>query len=846
MNNAAGAFFVSSKQAKFWLLLSACALGADLPAAAQIKANSTPKQDAAAAKTASVGDTDEIIVSARRRDERLQDVPISVNVFSAEAIERAGIADFSAVARLTPSLILDRDFGGQDLRPTIRGLPATRGRPPVGILLNGVDISSEAVGTAGGGNLLNMQLLDLERIEVVKGPQSALYGRVAFGGAVNYITKRPTAAFTANLNAQVASYGEYKIGGAISGPLADHVRARLNAAYSHGNGYYKNSVSGKDVGGYENYQIGAAVDLDLTEDFTAKLDYMYSDGSQGQPAYYQYSLIDGAPTPFALPANVAGQTIGNLRLPASINAIPAAVLVGRDKVSLSVNPRTGQDYPGSYVRTHFATSLLTYDFGEVQLTSRTGLLKAKSGVFQDIDGFGRASTAVSLPAPGGVNEPLPFLFEFKVDTRTTQISQNLQIGDLSTGRFRWAIGGLYWYEKVEQDNGTFATILTAPGASAGLNTVLANNPSIRSLDDGRRTTHWSGYGTAEFDVTDKFTVGVEGRYAREDYLYNFTTSQLASGSGATPLRTNPGAPGQRGIKYGESTFAPKFYAQYKLDAQKMIYLSAAKGVKPGGISTVGTFNNVADNGYRAEKLWNYEIGVKTSLFDRRLLFNAAAFYMDYTDKQVSVLVVDSSQVTGLRGVVQNAGAARVKGLEIDTRLAITRDLSLTGAYTYLDAKYTDYKSFSRNATNIALAGNCAITTVGTGTQSTQCRLNFDGKRLERAPKHAASVTLAYNKKVSDGISLLGEVAAQYQSERFLEDFNAHKFGEFAMVDVRFSVIADRWTITAYVDNLFNDRTIKSAFTQGDFSALFTSPGSRSFVLYAPDPRRGGVRISTRF
>jgi outer membrane receptor protein involved in Fe transport len=173
-------------------------------------------------------------------------------------------------------------------------------------------------------------------------------------------------------------------------------------------------------------------------------------------------------------------------------------------------------------------------------------------------------------------------------------------------------------------------------------------------------------------------------------------------------------------------------------------------------------------------------------------------------------------------------------------------LTLTAAYTFLDARYTDYTLFTRNASLIAQAGSCPVVTIGTGTQSTQCAVDLSGNRLERAPKHAASATLAYKQELKQGLSLLGEFAVQYQSERFLEDFNAQNFGDFAMADIRLTLSNDRWSVTAYVDNLFNDRTVKSAFTQGDFSGLFTSPGSRSFVLYAPDPRRGGVRFSTRW
>ena len=198
---------------------------------------------------------EEIIVTVRKREESLQDVPLSVTVFSAELIERAGIARIDDIARLTPSLVFEQNFSAQDTRPIIRGLPATRGRPPIGVLIDGVDVSSEAVATAGGGNLLNLRLIDVDRIEVVKGPQSALYGRVAFGGAINYVTKRPGDEVSGKLNVTAASHGTYEVVGAVEGPVVDEAMSiRLHAGYSRSAGYHENTVSDKNIGGYESAQ----------------------------------------------------------------------------------------------------------------------------------------------------------------------------------------------------------------------------------------------------------------------------------------------------------------------------------------------------------------------------------------------------------------------------------------------------------------------------------------------------------------------------------------------------------------------------------------------------------------
>ncbi|MBM3514499.1 MAG: TonB-dependent receptor, partial [Alphaproteobacteria bacterium] len=197
-------------------------------------------------------------------------------------------------------------------------------------------------------------------------------------------------------------------------------------------------------------------------------------------------------------------------------------------------------------------------------------------------------------------------------------------------------------------------------------------------------------------------------------------------------------------------------------------------------------------------------------------------------------------------VVSNAGGARVYGLELDTTVAVTDRFRASFAYTYLDAKYTEFEVFTRVASTIAYSGQCQIVTVGAGTQSTQCRVDLAGKRLERAPKHAGSATFTYTYPVSAGMDLVGEVGIQGQSKRFFDEFNGQWFGGFYNVDARLTLEAEAWSITGYVDNVFDNKTIKSGFAQGDFFAFFSTPGSRSNVLLSPEPLRGGVRASYRF
>ena len=140
----------------------------------------------------SVAQIEEIKVTARKKAENLQDIPVQVDVISAQEIERAGITSLEDIAKMSASMVFDNGFSQSDTRITLRGLSPIRGRQNVAVLQDGVDLSSENLTIGGGTSLINSRLFDLERVEVVKGPQSALYGRSAFAGAINYVTKKPT------------------------------------------------------------------------------------------------------------------------------------------------------------------------------------------------------------------------------------------------------------------------------------------------------------------------------------------------------------------------------------------------------------------------------------------------------------------------------------------------------------------------------------------------------------------------------------------------------------------------------------------------------------------------------
>jgi len=224
---------------------------------------------------------EEIVVTTRKREESLQDVPIAVSAIGGEQIERQGLTDLFKISELDSSVQFDNAFGPSDARVTVRGLSNTRGRSNVAFLVDGVDVTTENLVTAGSGLLANRRLLnDVERIEVVKGPQSALYGRAAFAGAIGYTTKDPGDVLEGKIGVDVADYGLYSFDAALGGPVTgmeDVLGMRVTGTYWTDEGFYTNSVSGENVGGGEGWGIAWKTKFTPTDEFEIETRFEYSD-----------------------------------------------------------------------------------------------------------------------------------------------------------------------------------------------------------------------------------------------------------------------------------------------------------------------------------------------------------------------------------------------------------------------------------------------------------------------------------------------------------------------------------------------------------------------------------------
>mgnify|MGYP003313417919 FL=1 len=665
---------------------------------------------------------EEIVVTARKKAENLQDIPVQVDVISSEKLERAGITSLEDISKMSASMVFDNGFSQQDTRITLRGLSPVRGRQNVAVLQDGVDLSSENLTIAGGTALINSRLFDLERVEVVKGPQSALYGRSAFAGAINYVTKKPTQENQSSVSATIASESEMDLRLSWSGGISDDTAMGVNFASWTRDGYHDNLVSGQPVGGEEGMAGSISFNYEPTDDFSLVTRLEYTDDDYEPGAQYQQSgttMLPISPNAIA-PVNTciipvgpnclayftSGKVISPLitHMPSNVGALPNIEDIGG--AQLQTNPRTGKDYPGANREIKKFSMTAVKDFENITFTSITGLMEGDVFTFEDPQFRGTTRRATEFG-------------EIWYDQHTELTSQEFRVQSSSDEAFRWTLGLQLWEQEMQLDDKSFNTFTFLdtrpwfPPAFLNVNTPMfhGNASTFQGaicapmteggefagcLDRGgsfwaRDTKHKSVYAMLEYDISDSLSLTVEGRYSEED-----ENTCGSDGNGTVdPNGVGFAGPGRSRVNppmwtrqicgdHTEDMITPKVTLTHFASDDFTFYASLAQAKKPGGISTVtgGGFSlyDPEDNRFEAEEMTVYELGMKSTMMDGKMRFNADIFLQDFTDKQTATQVVNPD--TGiLQSKTTNAAKADVKGLELDVRYYVNDNLSATLSYT---------------------------------------------------------------------------------------------------------------------------------------------------------------------
>ena len=628
-NSAFGAIDICKTSARrsAWLglLLTGVALGA-VPAMAQ---EAAPPAEGLA----------DIVVTATRSSESLSKVAASVSAVSAADLGVGGVKDVASLATAIPNLSVGDQFGVN--RIFIRGIGLTSidlgADGGVAFLQDGAQIARPAAQLSG--------FYDLERVEVLRGPQGTLYGRGATAGAINLITKRPTDHLDGYLHASYGNYNAVAVEGAVGGPISgDKLMVRIAGKYDRRDGYGINEFTGKDIDNRDAYAFRGSVLAKPSDDLEILVSGEYFHEDDSNYAFHYFG-------PTTKPENFLGSIIGGKSL--------FTVAAAAGKTANIRNIYSDQE-PLNQRHGYSFTGTIDWTPGDWDVKSITS--------YHNFVRFNRDDLDASNANMFGQNN---------YDERSKTFSQEF-VGTYKSDKFDVLIGANYFHEDLF---GSVRVPLTNLGILFGLpaNTFDAAN----YLQFGTvKINAYGVYAQGTYAVTDKLKLTAGGRFSHEKREGVGTFDFLGS------VNTDKGK--------SWNAFTPTVTLNYQANDATLVYASVTRGFKSGVIN-VGSRNDVINPEY----VWSYELGLKTATADRKLQANLAAFYMNYSDLQVGF--VDASSVV----TTVNAASARNYGIEAELRAKPVPGLTLELFGTYLNAKYRKFTTgdYRQAFKQISVAGN---------------------------------------------------------------------------------------------------------------------------------------------
>jgi iron complex outermembrane recepter protein len=633
-------------------------------------------------------DGNDIIVTAQRRSERLENVPVAIAAVSGEELAKADVLNIHELNRVASGVQLD--YAGAFTGVAVRGVSTTT---------NGNNIENNVAIYIDGfyepnGLAINMDLLDLAGIEVLKGPQGTLYGRNATGGAILVNTLEPSRTFTGRAELTYARFDDKRASAYVSGPLSEHVRFGVSASYLQSDGYLRlidPVTPGVTHGGaapIEKESVRAKLQFDLGSSLTATLAYSYA--YVNDPRTQTFSPRDHVQT---------GLYIGAIGAGANPNGANPPLFV-TDPFTISYTRPT--TVPST---SHQGTLTLKWDLGLGSLTSYTGYRYSKVNQIFDFDGSAVDTSFNALP--------------YKQDT----YQQALDLVVTSIDGLDLVVGGSYYHDYVRS--------VPDESFSYGANLVLSGRTVA-----GGETDSWAIYADATYHLTEALSLNLGGRYSEEKKSARFESFTFPGGVQTVQIPLT-----ERNAKYMK--FTPRVSVRYEVAPRTNIYASFTKGFRPGAISFSGPIQ-AAPQLYqfiKEENITAYEVGLKTA--SRLLRLDLSGFYYDYRNLQVNTLQrsplcpPEPAACGQLNTVFGNAPKAEIYGVDGSISLTPTERLNLRAGAAYLHGRYKDFP----NATGTGLSA--------TGANVTQLQ-DWSDQQLVRAPTFAGYLGADYNVPMGDG------------------------------------------------------------------------------------------------
>lgn len=591
------------------------------------------QDEASAAATDDADGGEEIVVTARRTEEKLETVPAAVSAFSEKALERIQANDTTGLQGAVPNLNIVQGRGSSNATNIyIRGIGQPDALqtfdPAVGVYVDDV-YYSRIRGT-------QLDLLDLERVEVLRGPQGTLYGKNTIGGALKVVTRKPGQEFRGSAQLAYGSYNQLEGKLSASGPISSTLAAGFAVMHARRDGYVEDAVLDRDYNDKNTISARGALAFTPSENFRwdVSIDYTRDDAhlTVGQPLNSLTYLVGGG-TALVLPSNP-------------------------DPDNYNFKGRTTPSLPNSTKLRHWGvSSTMALDVtDDLVLKSITAYRKLRTIDYVDID-----ATQLEMG-------------DVLVDVDQNQFSHELQLA--YTGERLQGVAGLYYLrEGITSHQEAYADDLVGP--------LLGNPTFTRTIDDDLVTKSYAAYANATLEVVDNIRLSAGIRYTHESKDYFRTTSTFSS----SPLLTSL-VPFQFVAKDDWNDWSPMASLDYRFNDDTMAYVRFAKGFKSGGFN--GRANSVAERTeYQPEKVNSYEAGFKTRIANQ-LRLGISVFNNDYKDFQARVAGTGVDPVTNLPSPVLsviNAGKLRIRGAELEASWTPVSKLLLDTQIGYLDAEY---------------------------------------------------------------------------------------------------------------------------------------------------------------
>ena len=793
------------------------------------------------------GALEEIIVTARKREESVQDIPIAVSAFTADDIRELGLQSVDDLALYTPGFSFQSGFG----RSPSQDRPAVRGQTTI---INGIAgvkaVSTFVDGMYVGGNVSAVDLANIERVEIIKGPQSAQYGRGTYAGAINYVTRRPTDEFEAEVSVTGAQHETSRLTAWASGPLvADRAYYRISAGFDSYGGEHVNTVTGDEVDDQQTTNFAAKLFLTPSENFEATFALAYQEVDDGHPALalqgreYNNCCFRGPQSNSPDISGVTGPRAREYYIGEAQRNLPVALLTEEldsaggagnrlDRLSMSL--------------------IMHYDLNnDWRLSSLTGNIDDEADAF--LDGtyagydFGVAWVNGYPPFLRPSLGPLFCLtigfcgnFQRMLRYEQTDFSQELRLSSPADRAFRATIG-LYYY-KGKRHELMDSKVHTKQSESLGYG-LVAGTVRPNSTFDNNDVTNTAVFGGVEWDINEKWAATLEARWATDDAqvrIYDTNDINQLNNSFEDEF----------------DSFNPRVTLSYRPDEATNLYLNVSKGSKPG------TFNNQVptgpdgqpDESFRAvdeEEAWNYEAGYKGRLLEGRMVLNVAAYRTEVTDQQLTTVIETATGSSA--SLIDNVGETSINGLEVELQTLVNEKLSVNVGYAWTNAEITNYINTDQADINGANGSLADLQRLGSAA----------GQKVPRIPEHAASVVAIYEgETMASGFSWFWVGDVTYEGSRFSQIHNLIETGAMTRVGLRAGIRRDSLEIAVWGRNLFDDDAPRDILRYIDrrtgglpsharipgYVAELGNPSStpRGFAITLPRGRQVGITLTYGF